>query len=146
MEMVRITLPLGRKIIFIAAFMAELLLVLSCGSLKGEFGFKTFLDDTYRKWPDPLEFDSGKEIQWVYQFSADVDRRRIGVLYQKKEILWVEVETSANRVDSQNPNVFGVIKNLPAGDYKIILIDMDNDNRYIDERAFTVYTDEDVEE
>jgi len=125
-----------------AIAMISVSVCIACSSMKGEFGFKTFRDDTYRKWPDPLEFSSSDEVQWVYQFPLNVGERKIGVIYMKKELLWVEVESTVQKVNPMARQVYGTIKSFPDGDYKIILVDVDGENRLIEARFFSIYTDE----
>ncbi len=117
----------------------------ACGPAKGEFGFKTWKDDIYRKKQDPLEFSVTDEIRWVYRFPLNVAAMPVGVIYMKKEIVWVDMETYAVKVDGMNRHVYGTIKDFPVGEYKIVLVEPGEENRLIDEKYFSIYSDEDPE-
>ncbi|MBN1532234.1 MAG: hypothetical protein JXA20_06195 [Spirochaetes bacterium] len=119
--------------------------LLFCGSSPGQFGFKTWQEDSYRQKKDPLEFSTKDEIQWVFRLSGASSPRTIGVVYQKKEIVWVDMDSSSQRVDATNRYVYGTIKDFPPGEYRLVLVEAGEGNRLISERFFTVYNDEDPE-
>ena len=114
----------------------------ACGTLKGEFGFKTPRDDFYRKWNGRYEFDSSMEVKWVYRFHSIPSRGRVGVIYLKKEVVWMEIDTTVESIGPERQHVFGTIYNLPEGRYKIVLVNGDEENKVIDTLEFTVYNDE----
>ena len=66
---------------------------LACGLSKGQFAYKTFGSDVYKKMPFALEIDAAKPIDWAYTYSSIRGVHQVGVTLQKKELVWVEVET-----------------------------------------------------
>jgi hypothetical protein len=134
-----------KKTINLTLIVLALVLMVSCGRSKGEFAFKTFYDDGYRKTTEELEFDANKEIKWVYAFNDASEGQRVGVIYQKKEIVWVEIDTEVYTLTLENKHIFGTIKDFPEGLYKIVLIDVEENNELIDERLFRVYNDESID-
>ena len=51
-----------------------------------------------------------------------------------------------SRIDATNKVVYGTIKNLPPGQYQIVLTDLQNDNMLIDSKDFIIYEKESDEE
>ncbi len=123
----------------VAAGLALSLAVLACGGVKGEFGFKRFGDDAYRRAVETPEFLSDEEIAWVYRFGKKYGKRDIGVIYQKKELVWVEVFSRVDRIDAARQAVYGDLKGLEPGDYRIVLTELRRDNRIIDTADFIIY-------
>jgi hypothetical protein len=116
------------------------LIVVSCAKMAGDFAFKGFFDDTYRKIAGTPEFSSDREIKWVFAFRTKQSERQIGVVYLKKELVWVEVMTAAERIEPGRRVVYGTIKGLQPGEYQIVLTDPADDNREIARKDFVIYS------
>ena len=122
--------------------LASLVLV-SCGKLHGEFGFRYTGDQAYKRDLPRYEFDSAKEVDWVYKFDSVSGRASIGVIIMKKELGWIDILTTQDYVDEFKQIVYGNLKELEPGDYKLVLIEMSTvGSRTIDEREFYIYSDE----
>lgn len=122
-----------------AAILALSFAALSCGGMKGEFGFKRFGEDAYRRAVEVPEFLSDEEIAWVYRFRKKYGERDIGVICQKKELVWVEVFSKVDRIDNTRRNIYGDIRGLEPGEYRIVLTELRRDNRLIDSADFIIY-------
>lgn len=129
----------------IAVIVMLALLAASC-SLEGQFGFRKFGEDTYRRTNETPEFAANEAVDWVYVFKKKHGERGIGVVYRKKELVWVEMLSKVSRIDATNKVVYGTIKNLPPGQYQIVLTDLQNDNMLIDSKDFIIYEKESDEE
>jgi hypothetical protein len=127
-----------------AILLALALLATSCG-LQGQFGFRKSGEDTYRRIDARPEFAADEQIEWIFVFKKISGERDIGVVYQKKELVWVEVFTQTARVDKMAKVVYGTIKNLAPGEYQIIITDVKDDNRLIDSRDFVIYENDEEE-
>lgn len=112
--------------------------IASCG-LQGTFGFKKFGQDTYHRLDGVPEFASDETVEWAYVFKKKYGERTIGIVYQKKELVWVEMLTGTGRIDEFNRIVYGTIRDFPPGTYQIVLTDLKNDNRMIATREFVIY-------
>src|SRR4030042_6164802 len=121
------------------AFILMLSVVVASCSIEGKFGFKSFGEDTYRRTSETPEFASNEAVDWVYVFSKKFGERSIGVVYRKKEVVWVEMLTKVSRIDEGSKIVYGTIKNFPPGHYQIVLTDLRNDSRLIDSKDFIIY-------
>jgi len=119
------------------------LLSSSCMQMTGNFAFKGFFDDTYKKIEGTPEFPSDEEVRWVFAFSKKQAEREIGVVYLKREAIWVEILTATSRIDLANSIVYGTLKGLEPGKYQIVLTDVRNDNREIARKDFVIYARED---
>lgn len=119
------------------------ILLFSCGDLKGDFAVKTLFEDTYRKASGTLEIELGKELQWVYQFGKIPVNTRIGIVLLKKEIFWVDVNTSSQTLGGARNIIYGTISQLPPGQYRIVLTDVAKSNAIIDDLSFVIYSDDD---
>ncbi len=117
----------------------------SC-SMQGTFGFKKFGQDTYHKLEGTPEFASDETVDWAFVFRQKYGERAIGVVYQKKELVWADVLTRSARIDNTSRIVYGTIKDLEPGRYQIILTELEKDNRLIDSKDFIIYEKEDEEE
>lgn len=116
---------------------------LSCGKLHGEFGFRYPGDQAYNRNLQQYEFDSAKEVEWVYKFESVSKRTSIGVITMKKELGWVDIFTTRDYVDEFKQIVYGKLSELEPGDYKLVLTEMSPEgSRIIDEREFYIYSDE----
>lgn len=114
----------------------------SCSKLRGEFGFRYAEDKGYKRNMTRYEFDASKEVQWIYQFGSVGSRASIGVILLKKEIGWVDIVTSQDYVDEVKHIVYGTLKELEPGDYKLVLTEVtQSGNRQIDECEFYLYSD-----
>jgi hypothetical protein len=109
-----------------------------CIKLRGEFAFKKFIDDQYKKMDGPLEFEKSEKINWVYIFKDVRGVQNIGVTLLKKEIVWVDISNKAEQISGLNKVIYGKLENLSDGNYKIILSQA---NKVIDEREFVIYSD-----
>lgn len=125
-----------------ALFLSLALLAVSCG-LQGEFGFRKFGEDAYRRIDAMPEFPAGDEVDWIFAFKKVSGERDIGIVYQKKELVWVEVFTRTARVEKKARFVYGTIKDLAPGEYQILITDVQDDNRLIAGKSFVIYENED---
>jgi len=132
-----------RKSLFI---LLSLLLLSSCGKLKGQFAFQTPDDKGYKVNQNRFEFDSAKEINWIYQFdSVPGDRINIGVVILKKEIGWIDILTTSDYIDPLKNIIYGTLKEFEPGEYKIVLVlTTPEGNKTIDEIEVYLYSDEEV--
>ena len=123
-----------------------LLLLVSCGKPKGEFAFKNPVDKGYKINQGRLEFDSSKETDWIYKFkNMPGDRINLGIIILKKELGWIDILTIRDYIDSSKNIVYGKLKNLEPGDYKIVLVEITSDgNETIDSAEVYIYSDEEV--
>lgn len=124
----------------------SLLLLSSCGKLKGQFAFQTPDDKGYKVNQSRFEFDSAKEINWIYQFdSIPGDRINIGVVILKKEIGWIDILTTSDYIDPLKNIIYGTLKEFEPGEYKIVLVlTTPEGNKTIDEIEVYLYSDEEV--
>jgi len=129
-----------------AFLIISLFLIISCGKLKGEFAFQTPEDKSYKINQSRFEFDSAKEINWIYQFdSIPGDRIKLGVIILKKEIGWIDILTTSDYIDPLKNIVYGTLKGFEPGDYKIVLVEATSEgSKAIDEIEVYIYSDEEV--
>jgi len=120
--------------------------LVSCGKLKGEFAFQTPEDKSYKINQSRFEYDASKEIKWIYKFDAiPGDTVKLGVIILKKEIGWIDILTTSDYIDPLKNIVYGTLKDLEPGDYKIVLVELTSDgNKTIDEKEVYIYSDEEV--
>ena len=138
---------MNRLFLGIAAALLLAAIVPACGKNKAEFGFKGPNDDVYRRIDGILEIPAGSEMMWVYSFHNKQSDRSIGIIYQKHEVVWVDVKTTSARVNAANQAVYGVIDEPRAGSYQLILTDVNDDNRVLAVKEFKIYqNDEEAEE
>jgi hypothetical protein len=133
----------GMKAMCLLALAA--LLASSCAKLEGDFAFKKFHDDAYRKIENTPEFSSDDEIRWVFAFTTKQDQRDIGVVYLKKELVWVEMQSYRSKIDAISKIVYGTIKDFPPGEYQIVLTDVKNNNQEIARKGFIIFAGEEEE-
>lgn len=119
--------------------------VLSCG-VKGEFGFKRFGDDTYHRIDGMPEFASDEEVAWVFMLKKKYTERDIGIVCQKKELVWVDVINTSKSITETDKAVYGAIKGFEPGEYRIILTQVKDANRIIDSKDFIIYERDEEEE
>jgi len=67
-------------------------------------------------------------------------------VYKKKELVWVDVLTRSVRIDDTSKIVYGTIKDLEPGEYRIILTELENGNKLIDSKDLIIYEKENDEE
>lgn len=126
-----------------AVFLSGLLIISGCGKLSGEFGFRTFFDQAYKKVRGIPEFKNTERVQWVFVFKAVKDKRYVGVIVQKKEIVWAEVFKETKLITPERKILYGTIENYPEGEYKILILE---ENKILGQQDFIVYqNDEDTE-
>ncbi len=126
---------------FSAAMLAFLFIFMlgGCARLGGEFAFKNFFEDHYKKMDDPLAFEKSEKINWVYIFRDIRNPQNITVTLLKKEIVWVDVSSRSEQISALNNVINGKIENLPDGDYRIVISQF---SRVIDRRDFGIYSDD----
>ncbi len=135
-----------RRLAHIVIVLVLALGAVSC-SMEGTFGFKRFGQDTYHKIQGSPEFTSDEAVDWVFLFRKKYGERSIGIVYQKKELVWVEVFTRTAKIDDTTRAVYGTIKDLEPGHYQIVITELEKDNRLIDSKDFNIYgKDADEEE
>jgi len=116
--------------------------LLSCGKPKGEFAFKLPEDKGYKKVIHTPEFDSAVEVDWIYTFDRIRGRVNLGVIILKKELLWIDILAYSDYADSEKKIVYGRIKGLDPGDYRIMITEIgEEEQTIIDELYFYIYTD-----
>ena len=113
--------------------------LVSCGRGRGTFAFKQFGNDSYRKLVEGVSFRSGESVQWIYSFDSVSSRFPVGVILNKKNITWIDINTVSDYADSEKPIIYGTLKDLSKGEYKIILTDVEDENRIIDSFRFEIY-------
>ncbi|MBN2402862.1 MAG: hypothetical protein JXN64_10740 [Spirochaetes bacterium] len=129
---------MGRKIFSIVFAVFFMIISGGCSKPKGEFAFKKFTQDQYKRMHDPLEFEKSERINWVYIFKDVREVHNIGLGLLKKEIVWVDINSRVEQISEYNNAIYGKIENLSDGVYKIIL---SLENKVIDEREFVIYSD-----
>jgi hypothetical protein len=134
-----------RRLAHMAIVLAVALGAVSC-SMEGTFGFKKFGQDTYHKLEGTPEFSSDEAVDWAFVFKKKYGERVIGIVYQKKELVWVDVLTRSARIDNTSKIVYGTIKDLEPGEYRIILTELENGNKLIDSKDLIIYEKENDEE
>ncbi len=127
-----------RGFVHIGIILALALGTVSC-AMEGTFGFKKFGQDTYHRIEGTPEFASDEAVDWAFVFKKKYGERVIGVVYQKKELVWVDVLTRTARIDNFNKVVYGTLRDLEPGEYQIIITELEKDNRRIDARDFIIY-------
>ncbi|PKL17390.1 MAG: hypothetical protein CVV49_11280 [Spirochaetae bacterium HGW-Spirochaetae-5] len=124
----------------------SLLLILSCGKLKGEFAFQNPGEKGYKINQSRFEFNSSESVNWIYKFdSTPGSRVELGVIILKKELGWIDILTTTDYIDSMKNIVYGTLKDYEPGDYKIVLVEPTSEgNKTIDEIEIYIYSDEEV--
>ncbi len=126
-------------IFFIIVFLS------SCGNIKGEFSFKNPGDDEYRKKHDPIEVASNAELLWIYKFPGSYkSAKKFSVIYKKKELVWVDIINYTDEIFHEKSQLFGSIKDLPAGEYELVIFNIGT-KKITDSLFFKVYDAEDDE-
>ena len=125
-----------KKIVYLSVF---LLLLTGCAHPEGEFAFRWGIDDRFKRVDGIPEFPQQERIDWCFAFKKDYGERDIGVLVMKKEIVWVDVATHREKINSSKRVIFGSIEEYTEGRYKLIITE---NNEIIGEKEFIVYSDE----
>ncbi len=134
-----------RGFIHFGLVLALALGAVSC-SVGGTFGFRKFGEDTYRQLKGTPEFASDEAVDWVFKFNRKHGERTIGVVYQKKELVWVEVFSRSEKIDNFKWTVYGAIRDLEPGQYQLVITDVGKDNALIDRKDFIIYEKDSGEE
>lgn len=117
----------------------------SCGKPGGEFAFKLPEDKGYKKINSTPEFDSNVAVNWIFNLNSVRGRTDYGIIILKKELVWVDILAYTDYTDSEKKNIYGTIKDLEPGDYRLIITEIDEDDqKSIGEIEFYIYTDEDI--
>jgi len=142
LNLIKTSIRLNR---FFLIVLIPVLFAVSCSKSKGDFAFKRFHDGTFKKISSIPEFSSDEEIKWIYRFRKKTGNQKIGVIIQKKEVVWVDIFTGIESISPTYSIINGIIKELKPGDYKIILSDMTDgtDIELIDEKEFIIYNKDD---
>lgn len=133
-----------RGLAHIGIILAVSLMAFSC-AMEGTFGFKKFGQDTYHRIGGTPEFASNEAVDWVFVFKKKYGERAIGVVYQKKELVWVDMLTRTARINNTSRTVYGTIKDLTPGRYQLVITELEKDNNLIDSKDFIIY-EHDTEE
>ena len=117
----------------------------SCGKPEGDFAFKLPEDRGYKKILSTPEFDSNVSVNWIFTLSSIRGKTDYGIIILKKELIWVDILSYTDYTDSEKQSIYGTIKDLEPGDYRLMITEIDGDDqRAISEIEFYVYTDEDI--
>lgn len=114
--------------------------IIQCGKLEGEFAFKYLFDDAYRKIIGVPEFNNSEEVNWVYIFKKIRGYHLINIVVMKKEIIWVDIDSRIENIGIDKNIIYGKIKDLDEGRYKIII---SKEGKIIDQKEFIVFTEDD---
>ena len=138
-----------KRLFLLLLLLLSLIPAFSCLRLDGEFAFKSHEDQGYKLIRNKLEFSATAEIDWVYKFkSIPTQRMLIGVIIYKKELGWIDIITSTDYVDPTKNIIYGKLKELEAGEYKIVLMRIGRTssgyNKIFAEVEIYLYSDEDI--
>ena len=114
----------------------------ACGRLKGEFAFRGFGEEAYRKIDGIPEFEKSGRIEWVFVFKKVKEAQKIGVVFLKKELVWVDINTRMETIDKDRKIIYGGFENLDEGTYKILISDGQD---AVSEKEFIIFYDEERE-
>ncbi len=112
------------------------LLMFSCVNVKGVFAYKTYQHETYVRMQNDMEIPSGEPFDWVYRTKGFSGEKMVGIVLQEKQVVWVDLAISRQKIDKITPNVYGTVDVLSPGEYKIVLV---SKKKLIDEIRFRVY-------
>ncbi len=118
----------------------------ACGVPGGSFGMKGPLDEKYRRVDGSPELMEGEEKQWVYMFNSAPSPMQLGIVCMKKEIVWVDIRTDSEKLDGNKKAVFGELRDLSPGDYRLVLTDVKKRNSIVASLEFSVYEKEQEDE
>lgn len=130
---------MNRFITFRKFFSLFLLLFLivsgGCSKSPGNFAYKTFEMDSYRRMKPMMEFAEGEHVDWVYVFSS-ASQKPVGVIVMQKMAVWVDIDTKRIVPELGNPNIYGTLVERGEGEYRIVIV---RDNVQVDEIGYIVY-------
>jgi len=110
------------------------LLISFCSKEKGEFAYKFADMDGYRRLDFEAEFSINDKIQWIYKFPKSKEIRKLGIVVQKKETVWVDVYKDKAAVIPASGIYYGKIDSLEEGRYRITVMQLDGiDYKFYDE-------------
>lgn len=115
------------------------LLISFCSKEKGEFAYKFADMDGYRRLDFEAEFSINDKIQWIYKFPKSKEVRKLGIVIQKKETVWVDVHKDKGVVFPASGIYYGEIDSLEEGRYRITVMQLDGlDYKFYDEIEINV--------
>jgi hypothetical protein len=110
------------------------LVISFCSKEKGEFAYKFADMDGYRRLDSEAEFSINDRIQWIYKFPKSKEDRKLGIVVQKKETVWVDVYKDKGVVFPASGIYYGEIDSLEEGRYRITVMQLDGlDYKFYDE-------------
>jgi hypothetical protein len=128
---------------YLIVIAAAAVLFTSCVNIKGEFSFKNTGDDVYRKRTGILEIASNAELLWIYKFPGSYKTvKKFSVIYKKKELVWVDIKNYTDEIYFEKSQLFGSIKDLPAGEYELVIFNMGT-KKITDSLFFKIYEADD---
>jgi len=117
-----------------------LIILVGCSKLKGEFAFKNIFDDTYQSIDKIPEFNKKDEVNWIYIFDKISSTHEFHVVLLKKEIVWVDLKMTLNKINLSQKIIYGKIQDFNEGRYRILICEK---GKVIDEKEFLIYEEED---
>jgi hypothetical protein len=128
-----------KKKITISALIFSCLIFFSCSKIDGFFSFKKFQDTSFKKYSIHKEFSQNESVRWMFTASKVSTPVSIGVLLMKKELIWVTVSSRKDLLHLKKQRVYGDIKDLEPGSYKILITDIKNKNSVVGQCNFKIY-------
>ena len=120
------------------------LLFVSCFKMHGKFAYRMNGSEEYRVMPNMLGVSSSTPVEWTYAFDSVYSKKKVSVHLLSKKLVWIGIEQDLQEIEKVKPFVWGEIKELNPGAYKIQIV---IDDSLIDEIEFSVYdSDQDDEE
>lgn len=116
------------------------MLTFSCGSFEGNFAYKKFNEDTFKKYRSTAEFHVDERIRWAYIFKEITSKLSVAIIIQKKEISWVDVYTRKDSVSPEKRAVYGEIKDFPEGRYRLLIMSLKK-RKILDTSEFVIYNE-----
>jgi len=116
-----------------------LLLLVSCSKIDGFFAFKKFQDTSYKKYSIHKEFSRNESVKWMFVASKVSSPTKIGVLLLKRELVWVPVSSRKEIIHLTKRRIYGEIKDLEAGNYKILITNIKKGNSIVGQCLFKVF-------
>ena len=90
--------------------------------------------DGYRRLDPGAEFSINDKIYWIYTFPKSKDVRKLGIVVQKKETVWVDVYKDKSTVLPASGIYYGEIDSLEEGRYRISVMLLDGlDYKFYDD-------------
>jgi hypothetical protein len=119
-----------------------LLIIGACSKLEGTFAYKTMYMDAYKKMKPGMEFASKSRIDWTFVTDSISKPYTVGVVLLKKEVIWIDVSRDKYFINRENPHIYGHFEQLPAGNYKIVIVT--EENELISENPFSIYYEDTI--